>query len=173
MQQIHATFEGVLTRLSTRRIQEKSITEGDEKDQSEKVVSVVTVRFTDRTNGAQMFLDGMQARWGVQGIRNLFVPPLAWKSLSVELTEKLEFAVTFDEVQFDARLKAIKVRRSFKKDIDEVNYDLEFERELDKDSDQLLAYYLNLREEDAETGKRTLRYFYVELKPLDGGAETE
>lgn len=171
MQQIHTTFEGVLTRLSTRRIQEKSITEGDAKDQSEKVVSVVTVRFTDRTNGAQMFLDGMQSRWGVQGIRNLFTPPLAWKSLSLELTDKLEFSVTFDEVQFDAVLKSIKVRRSFKKDIDEVNYDLEFERELDKDSDQLLGYYLNLREEDPETGKRGLKFFYVELKPLDGVEE--
>jgi hypothetical protein len=169
MQQIHTTFEGVLTRLSTKRIQEKSLTEGDEKDQSEKVVMLVNIRFTDRTNGAQMFLDGMQTRWGVQGVRNLFTPPLAWKSLNVELTEKLEFAVTFDEQQFDARLKAIKVRRAFKKDVDEVNYDLEFERELDKDSDLMLSYYLNLRQEDPETGKRSLQFFYVELKPLDSG----
>lgn len=167
MQQITTTFEGRLTKLGSRRIQEQSIIEGDGKDQSERVVTVAVLRFTDRTNGAQMFLDGMQSAWGVQSVRNLFVPPLLWNALAMPVS--VPCCVQFDETEFGATLKMIRVRRSFKKDIDEVNYDLEFEIEQEMGTKEVLAllpYYLDQKELDVESGKRAHKYYYVEVQKV-------
>jgi hypothetical protein len=63
-------------------------------------------------------------------------------------------------------LLGIKVRRSYRKGSEFFTYDLEFQKEMEKDSDLFLSTYLNQKEED-ENGKKALIQYSVYLTPLE------
>jgi hypothetical protein len=94
-----------------------------------------------------------------------------WKNITIEAAYK--FKVTFDELEFEAILRAIKVRRGFKKNpVTEVfTYDLAFEKEIDKDTDLVLPTFLNQKETD-ENGKKKLIYYDVGMEPLEALMKT-
>lgn len=174
MQQIHTTFEGRLVKLANKRIPEQSVRDGDKKDQAEDVVTALTLRFEDRTNGAQTFLEKLGPFAGIE-VGHLFRPPLAFSQAVIPVDQVPKdlrtFRLTFDDTQLEARLERIKVRRTFKKDLDVVVYDLEFvAAQTGKEQLEALAflpYYLGKREEDPETGRNRELSYFVQLEPME------
>lgn len=144
------TFTGVLTSIGSKAI-------------DEEVVTTFKIRHIEEGE-VQVFLDSYEGKCGVQNIKSLFNCPVAWKSIKIEAG--LKFKVEFDEVEFEALLNSIKVNRSYKKGIEVFTYDLEFQKEMDKDVDVVFSTYLNQKEEDSETGKRALIKYDVYLTPM-------
>ncbi len=166
MQQIHKTFEARLVKLAKRRIREASLRDGQQ-EQAERVVSIATLRYIDRTNGAQTFLDRLEALIPSHSVAHLFRPPMRWKNLALEFGAAARadrrLSCNFDETIFDADLCEIRIRRGIKAELEEVIYDLELELE---EEPEILAYYLKRREEDPTTGKQADAIYFCEFLPM-------
>jgi hypothetical protein len=165
MQQIHGTFESRLVKLEKKRIREASLRDGQQ-EESERVISIAILRFTDRSNGAQNFLERLPALLRGAEAGHLFRPPLLWKSLTLDFSglgraDRL-LSITFDEVDLEGSIEGIKIRRALKGEIEEVIYDLELELE---EEPEILSYYLKRREEDPASGKQADALYFTELKP--------
>ncbi len=145
-------FPGVLTRIAS-------------KAKEEAVLLTFNIRHTAEGE-IQQFLDSYATRCSQENIRFLTQYPVQWRSIHIEAAYK--FKVEFDELEFEAILRSIKVRRTLKKNpVTEVfTYDLGFEKEIDKDTDLVLPTFLNQKEMD-ENGKKKLIYYNVGLEPLE------
>ena len=69
-------------------------------------------------------------------------------------------------MEFEATLKKINVRRSFRKGSEFFTYDLFFEKEVEAEHDLHFASYLNQKEEN-ERGQKVLIERSVYLVPLE------
>lgn len=143
-------FQGILTRIAS-------------KAKEEEVLLAFNIRHT-MEGEIQNFLLSYANRCGQANIRELFYTPIQWKNIHIEAAYK--FKVTFDALEFEAVLKAIKVRRAFKKGTEFFTYDLSFEKSLDADTDLVLPTFLNQKETD-ENGKKKLVLFDILMEPLE------
>ena len=143
-------FTGVLTRIGSKAIEEN-------------VVLNFNLRHVEEGD-MPSFLDSYEKKCEIQNIRCLFNYPIQWKTISLEAS--FRFRIEFDELTFEADLKGIKVKRTYKKGMESYIYDLEFEKEMEKDADLFLSTYLNQKEED-ENGKKVLCKYSVYLTPLE------
>lgn len=150
MLQENKYFQGILTRIAS-------------KAKEEEVLLAFNIRHT-MEGEVQNFLLSYANRCGQSNIRELFYTPVQWKNIHIEAA--YNFTVTFDAIQFDATLRAIKVRRTFKKGIESFTYDLSFEKSLDKDTDLILPTFLNQKETD-ENGKKKFVLFDILLEPVE------
>lgn len=157
-------FPGMLTKFTSKRLRGKSFAAGDGQDQTDKVVERLVIRYIDQTSGWQHFLDSLQGNCGVVGLTPLFTEPVRWKNLTIDLLDQtLEMTVDFDTITFDAQLLSIKVRRSLKKDLTLFTYDLEFQKEVDREFDLVLTDYLD-KFEEIDEGKWVRATYPVTLK---------
>ena len=143
-------FSGVLTRIGSKAI-------------DENVVLSFNIRHIEEGD-IQTFLDSYEKKCELENIKCLFQYPVQWKSVHVE--SRYKFRIEFDEIECEGILLGIKVRRSYKKGSEFFTYDLEFQKEMEKDSDLFLSTYLNQKEED-ENGKKALIQYSVYLTPLE------
>ena len=147
-------FTGVLTRIGSKAIEEN-------------VVLSFNIKHLEEGE-LQTFLNSYQDKCKQQNIKNLFNFPVNWKSINIEANYR--FRVEFDEIEFIADLKAIKVKRTYKNATETFQYDLEFQKPMEKDSDLFLSTYLNQKEEN-ENSKKVLIQYSTYLHPLESVSE--
>ena len=75
-------FEGMLTKISTKRIQEKSFAAGDGRDANDSVVLRLNVRHVDATNTAHRFVESLQKELNALNVKSAFALPISWKSVA-------------------------------------------------------------------------------------------
>lgn len=155
----------MLTKFITKRLREKSFSQGDGMDRSDKVVERLVIRYLDETGGQQNFIDSLQSTCAIPNLSQLFAYPVQWKSVVIEIAQTVEMTVDFDEITFDAQLLGIKVRRSFKKDLEIFTYDLEFQKEVDQNIDSILTDYLD-KFEEIDDGKWIRAAYATALKVI-------
>ena len=159
-------FEGMLTRISTKRIREKSIARGDDRDANDAVVLRLTIRHVDGSGAQQTFVNSLESKVRGLNVRAAFAFPIQWKSVSFDFPQHVELDVDFDDITFTAVLTGLKARRSEKRDQTNIVYDLEFQKEVDP-SDSNLYDYLGKYEEN-EDGMRIPAVYAVALRLTDG-----
>jgi hypothetical protein len=144
-------FTGVLTTYASKAKEENVI---------------VTFNIRHQMEGEiQTFLDSYADKCSESNIRSLFQMPVQWKSIVLEAAYK--FTIVFEDLELQASLKAIKVRRRFVKDTEIFVYDLVFEKELEENIDLILPTYLNQKETDEESGKKSLILYSVWMTPIE------
>ena len=87
-------FEGMLTKISTKRIQEKSFAAGDGRDASDSVVLRLNVRHVDATNSANRFVESLQKELNALNVKSAFALPISWKSVAFEFPSPLALLLT-------------------------------------------------------------------------------
>lgn len=157
----------MLTKFTTKRLREKSFSAGDGRDQSDKVVERLVIRYIDQTGGQQNFLDSLQSACTIPNLSQLFYFPVQWKSIAIQIEQTAELTVDFDAVTFDALLLGIKVRRSFKKELEIFTYDIELQKEVDREFDMTLSDYLD-KFEEIDEGKWARATFVTVMQPIQG-----
>lgn len=155
-------FEGMLTKISTKRIQEKSFAAGDGRDASDSVVLRLNVRHVDATNSANRFVESLQKELNALNVKSAFALPISWKSVAFEFPSPLALVVDFDGNEFDAQLLGMKVRQIVRKDSLQFVFDLDFQKEVQPE-DAVLYEYLNKREVVEEGKKPVLASYAVQL----------
>lgn len=144
-------FTGVLTTYASKAKEENVI---------------VTFNIRHQMEGEiQTFLDSYADKCNESNIRSLFQMPVQWKSIVLEAAYK--FTIVFEDLELQASLKAIKVRRRFVKDTEIFVYDMVFEKELEENIDLILPTYLNQKETDEESGKKSLILYSVWMTPVE------
>jgi hypothetical protein len=112
----------------------------------------------------QVFLDSYAKRCEELNIRELFSTPVQWKAILIEAAYK--FTVEFDELEFSATLRGIKVARKFHKGVEAYTYTLQFEKEHESQMDALIATYLKQKEID-ENGRSNVILYNVNLESIE------
>lgn len=149
-------FTGVLTTYASKAKEENVI---------------VTFNIRHQMEGEiQTFLDSYADKCSESNIRSLFQMPVQWKSIVLEAAYK--FTIVFEDLELQASLKAIKVRRRFVKDTEIFVYDLVFEKELEENIDLILPTYLNQKETEEESGKKSLILYSVWMTPIEAEQKT-
>ena len=70
----------------------------------------------------------------------------------------------YEGLEFEVKLESISANiKRTKSDVPYTVYNLNFVKEIDKDIDLKLAQFVKYKEEDVETGKKTVKYFSVEM----------
>ena len=133
-------FEGMLVRIATKRLREKSIARGDDRDVSDAVVLRLTIRHVDGSGAQQTFVDSLERKVPNLNVRTVFAFPVQWKSVSFDFPQHVELDVDFDDITFTATLTGLKARRSEKRDQTNIVYDLEFQKEVDPSDSSLYDY---------------------------------
>lgn len=144
-------FAGILTKVQSHA-------------KDEEVVMRFEIKHTMEGDN-QIFLDSFAKKCNQENVANYFLYPVVWKNIQIEANYR--FKVEFDEVEFEAVLKGIKVTRSFKKGMEFFTYTLQFEKEIEQDSDLTFTSYLNQKEEN-DQGKKVLIEYSVYLSPIEG-----
>ncbi len=145
-------FTGILTKVQSRA-------------KDEQILMDFNIRHVEEGDN-QIFLSSYASKCNQDNVDYYFRYPVSWKSINIEANYK--FRMEFDEVEFEASLIAIKVSRSFKVGMETFTYNLQFEKEIEADSDLLFTTYLNQKEE-TEDGKKRLIEYSVYLHPLEEG----
>jgi hypothetical protein len=113
----------------------------------------------------QNFLDNMEKEFNLESISSLFSGKVLWDKLI--LCNDINFPVTveFDEVEFDANLVSVTVKRSMKEGSESYEYSMVFQKEVAADNlDKVLqTEYLNRKDED-EDGKMKTTLFQVKIR---------
>jgi len=111
----------------------------------------------------QIFLNTYASKCNQENVDLYFRYPVQWKSIAIEANYK--FNVEFDEVDFEAVLKKIVVKRSVKNGCDVFTYDLCFEKETSI-NELYFSSYLNQKEEN-DQGRKVLVEYSVYLTPIE------
>lgn len=135
----------------------------ESKAKDEKVDLAFEIKHTMEGDN-QIFLSSFASKCNQENVDLYFRYPVLWKSIHIEANYK--FKMEFDEMEFEAILKGIKVRRAFRKGSEFFTYTLMFEKEVEQDHDLHFATYLNQKEEN-DQGKRVLVEYSVYLTPLE------
>ena len=112
----------------------------------------------------QIFLQSYADKCKQENVDELFRYPVQWKSINIEAAYK--FRLEFDEVEFECVLKNIKVSKAFKQGSESFTYNLEFEKEIEQDSDLVFTTYLN-QKEIGDDGKKRLIEYSAYLTPIE------
>ena len=139
------------------------LTKVQSKAKEESVVMSFTLRHIVEGDN-QIFLQSYADKCKQENIDLLFRYPVQWKTISIEAAYK--FKMEFDEVEFECILRGIRVRRSFKQGSEFFTYQLDFEKEIEQDSDLVFTTYLNQKEE-GDDGKKRLIEYSVYLHPIE------
>ncbi len=139
------------------------LTKVQSKAKDESVVMSFTLRHIEEGDN-QMFLTSYAQKCKQENVDLLFRYPVQWKTINIEAAYR--FKVEFDAVEFEATLRSIKSRRTFKQGMEYFTYQLEFEKEIEKDSDLIFTTYLN-QKEMGDDGKKRLIEYSVYLEPLE------
>ena len=147
----NSAFAGVLKSFKTKAKEEETFQQ-------------LTITHTEEGEN-QSFLNSYADRCK-ENIKPLFSLPVAWKSISIEAA--FRFKVIFDEIEFLADIREIKIRKKYVRGTELFTYDLIFEKELSSDQiDLILPTYVNQKEVDETTGKKSLIHYNVFLEPLE------
>lgn len=111
----------------------------------------------------QTFFQEFEEAFDTNNFHRLFVEPVRWKKLDMEIQEQID--LKFDAIECTATLTNIKV--AVKETADEIiyTYTFMFDKKQSKDVDTALASYLGYKEED-ENGKSHFVEYDVELTSL-------
>lgn len=146
------SFDGVLKKYSTKY-----------KADINDVVTTFTIQHVSMYD-SQNFLDAYAKKYELENITPLFYEPVHWHNITLSADQILD--LDFDGIQIDGvRLKEIKVRRKYNKKsmCDHFTYDLVFEQTSAQDNDRTFSACLNAKEEDADSGKKKLIQYAVNL----------
>lgn len=131
------------------------LTKVESKAKDESVVMNFSLRHIEEGDN-QTFLQSYADKCKQENIDFLFRYPVQWKSINIECAYR--FKMEFDEVEFECILRAIKVRRSFKQGSEFFTYQLDFEKDIEQDSDLIFTTYLNQKEMGDDGKKRLVEY---------------
>lgn len=139
------------------------LTKVQNKADNERILMEYTIRHV-MEGDIQIFLNTYADKCNQENVDTYFRYPVQWKNISIEANYL--FRVEFDEVEHEAVLKEIKVRRAFRKGSEYFTYDLVFQKEVDLETDSHFTSYLNQKEEN-DQGKKVLVEYSTFLVPLE------
>lgn len=151
---LNKNFSGRLVKASAKMHKE-----------SNEVVTMMTIQHIDTTGGVQRFLESLEKGGFVHNLSGLFPNSIPWKSVDVPCS--VPVSVDFDEMSFDASVTGVKVSKKVSKkedDSDKYVYNISMMTPSTDAINQLVCLYLNRKEEDPESGKKSLVNYSVFLK---------